>query len=422
MYNISFTIVAKNYYGLACLLRDSIKVVSPDVKFYIFIVDEIEDQMIDADENVIVCKDSLCLSHDLWDEMAFKYDITEFCTALKPLCFNYLFCEYSESKVIYFDPDIYVFSDITEIYKRLDSDFMLLTPHINFIERDYAGDLQENWLLASGVYNLGFVAFKCCDEAKKVIEWWTDRLIKYCYSDPSKGMFTDQKWMSFMPCFYDNGVSIIRDIGYNVAPWNFFEREVFLENNVYYIKDRSTNKIKDKLVFVHFSGFDYKELNVGDRGNKNIRYMKVYEDVEVLFDFYSKKIVGSRIDKYFDLKYTYDHYQNEKRVLSFHRKLYRGFLYRNVCYKNPFAVNNGTFYSLMEKKGFVVEDYLDKYKRSDYDEYKKKIVLFKKMLKLISKVVGAKNYIAIINYLEKISRPVNQTFLFDDDFNDRQIY
>ena len=106
MTNCAFTIVAKNYIGLAMILEKSIKRYYTDLDFFIVVADEPSSELSDMPENIIFAKDELGIDNKKWYEMAFKYDLTEFCTAIKPDSILYILSQGYE-KVIYLDPDIY---------------------------------------------------------------------------------------------------------------------------------------------------------------------------------------------------------------------------------------------------------------------------------------------------------------------------
>lgn len=86
-----FTIVAKNYVGLARILGSSLERQDPDVDFYIFIADEPDGCEVTFPTNAIFARKALSYSPEEWTDMSFKYDLTAFCTAIKPACFEYLF-------------------------------------------------------------------------------------------------------------------------------------------------------------------------------------------------------------------------------------------------------------------------------------------------------------------------------------------
>ena len=140
MRNIAFTICAKNYIGLAQVLEKSIKNNNPEIEFYIFVADEFEEEQL-LPNNVLIAREVLDISDDEWNQMTFKYDLTEFCTSIKPTCFKYVFEECKPDKCIYFDPDIFVFSSLDNIYEQLNNYSIILTPHITTLEINYSGSL-----------------------------------------------------------------------------------------------------------------------------------------------------------------------------------------------------------------------------------------------------------------------------------------
>ena len=85
MKNCAFTIVAKNYVGLAQILEKSIRQYYNDLDFYIIIADEVNEKLREElPHNVLIAKDTLGIGNDTWNDMSFKYNLTEFCTAIKP--------------------------------------------------------------------------------------------------------------------------------------------------------------------------------------------------------------------------------------------------------------------------------------------------------------------------------------------------
>lgn len=147
----------KNYVGLALVLEQSIKRYYNNLDFYIFVADELNNDET-YPQNVIESKHILDIKDELWQNMSFKYNITEFCTSIKPAVFLHLINEYE--KVIYLDPDILFFNNIEAIYKLLDNNLIILTPHITQITEISCSDSPENTWLRSGIFNLGFCGLK----------------------------------------------------------------------------------------------------------------------------------------------------------------------------------------------------------------------------------------------------------------------
>ena len=106
--NVIFTIVAKNYFGFAKALYVSVKKFNPEIDFFVLISDEIDDINDFANEEFRVLE-AKNIGIENYIELAFKYNITEFSTAIKPYFFSYLF-DRGYEKAIYFDPDIYIYT------------------------------------------------------------------------------------------------------------------------------------------------------------------------------------------------------------------------------------------------------------------------------------------------------------------------
>ena len=87
MKTCAFTIVAKNYIGLAMILGKSLARYNPEIDFKIVVADEIDSEIKDLPSNILIAKEELDYSPDIWRNMSFKYDLTEFCTAIKPTAF-----------------------------------------------------------------------------------------------------------------------------------------------------------------------------------------------------------------------------------------------------------------------------------------------------------------------------------------------
>ncbi|HTP12764.1 MAG TPA: hypothetical protein VMM37_04015, partial [Bacteroidota bacterium] len=104
--NAVFTIVAQNFLGQAYTLAESVRRFNPELDFFIFIADRLDASVVAREKVTLV--EARTLSIPDVTSMSFKYDVTEFCTAIKPFCFSHLFQHRGYEKVLYFDPDICV--------------------------------------------------------------------------------------------------------------------------------------------------------------------------------------------------------------------------------------------------------------------------------------------------------------------------
>lgn len=418
----AFTIVAKNYIGLAQILQKSISKHNKDVDFYIVVADEISDFSRKYPENLIIAKDCLGISCEKWIEMSFKYNLTEFCTSIKPFSFNYLFGK-GYSYVIYFDPDIFQFSALTPVWEGLEDKSVMVVPHVADIHVDYEGELPEWAILSNGIFNLGFCAMRFTEYSQKLLNWWMRRLEDKCFADRARGYFTDQKWMDWLPALLGNQLIVSRNLGLNMAPWNFFERKIVKKEDGYYVESRiEKNESFDKLVFVHFAGYDYVAFKNGKIRRKRIEGLKDYEDLYGIQSDYRDAIVEERetFDYFMDQNYTYNYYENGVRINAFHRRLYNGLLEKSCLVKNPFATTQGSFYNEIKRKGMILNEKVDGFTTRNIPnmESKRKMISF--LFKWLYRIAGYKKYSLFTKGLIDYYRPENHVFLLDTSKIDKR--
>jgi hypothetical protein len=421
MKKIAFTICAKNYIGLALALEKSIKTYNKDVEFLIFVADEFlaESEIQDLPSNVLVAKDVLGFDETKWIQMSFKYDITEFCTSIKPSCFKYIFKQFSPEACVYFDPDILVFNTLDSIFSQLTTHSILVTPHITTIETTYTGQLNERNLLYSGMFNLGFLALKNDLIALKMLDWWEVRLEDRCFQNMMENYFTDQKWIDFLPSFFPNELLVSDDLGLNLAPWNLFEREIIFEQNTFQVKNRikEENNKYYPLTFVHFSGYDYKALLKGSVVQGNIKTLAVYDDAKQIFDIYAEFIAQSDFSKYVQLNYSYNLFSNGVAIASLYRKLFRRLLEDGKVNFNPFMAS-GKFYISLKENGLISESIVanDKKNLNNLPNSETTTIKINRILKLVFKLLGVQKFFMLVRLMRLYSKPENHVYLIDKSY------
>jgi len=284
---ITFTICSLNYFAQALSLGESLKRTNPQYQFVIGLVDKPDELYKREDPELIaLVEKSNILEIDKldiprFDSFCMKYDITELNTAVKPFYFDYFFKNIADlEQVIYFDPDILVYSNLNELDKQLENYNFVITPHILSPIEDDGLLLDEKQINNTGLYNLGFIAVKKSEESQRFINWWKERLYKYCYIRLNEGLFVDQIWINFLPLFFEKAL-IERDLGYNVAYWNLHERFIGFDNNQYTINNNETN-----LKFYHFSGYQLDRPNIVSKYQNRFNF-KDREDIKPLFNDYS---------------------------------------------------------------------------------------------------------------------------------------
>lgn len=243
---IAFTIACANYLPQATIVADSFRRHHPGAKIFLVVV---ERHVMSSD--LTKCFDAIMpvdavVPRNL-DSFLFKYGTVEACTAIKPWTFLQLLnCFPEEDAVLYLDPDILVTSSFDEVLEGLPGDPILVTPHHledRFtLEGVYANVLK---VLVCGIFNLGFLAIRPCEESRKFLDWWAKKLETLCYNLPESGLFVDQRWVDLAIGIFP--VRILRHPGYNVAHWNIYHRPLARAGGRLMIKDKP-------LRFIHFSG------------------------------------------------------------------------------------------------------------------------------------------------------------------------
>ncbi|WP_051584739.1 hypothetical protein [Pedobacter jeongneungensis] len=416
---IAFTICAKNYIGLAQTLEASIKAIQDDVLFLIFVADEFgEGLAIQLPDNVIIAGEKLAIPKSQWYEMAFKYDLTEFCTSIKPSCFKYILQNYDVDACIYFDPDILVFNTLDAIYEKLNDYDILVTPHITTIETIYTGSLNERNLLYSGMFNLGFLALRNGDTAIKLLNWWEERLKDRCFQNMMENYFTDQKWMDFLPSLFPTNLLISTDLGLNLAPWNFYEREVFQVENKLYVKNRILAKDElYPLTFVHFSGFNYKALIKDEVIQGNIKGLGMPSDLDIIFSHYTKALKTSNISKFISLSYSYNFFSNNQSISLVYRRLFRRLLDDGKVNYNPFEESATLYKALANHKLLTSEMAVnDKTNASNIGDIESKTIKINKFFTLLFKLIGAQRFFLLTRLMRLYSKPENHVYLIDKEY------
>ena len=172
MSNVIFTICAKNYLAQAYSLAESLKLHEANTDFFI-IVSDFED-------NIILNNEYTHLSPKILteiniDDLAFKYNVIEFSTAIKPFFINHFFNKNYE-KVVYLDPDMYIYNNLNIIYNNLNKYDFIITPHIRKPYIHFQGSTSEEEILFVGIYNLGFFAINNSQNGIDFTKWWKEKL------------------------------------------------------------------------------------------------------------------------------------------------------------------------------------------------------------------------------------------------------
>ena len=279
---IFFTLCSKNYLAQAITLQHSFKNVHPEIDFILGIVDCLSDEEKKLlDGYFFLEMDQLGV--EAFESMKSKYNIVELNTAVKPFYIEYFFKNGYE-KVVYLDPDIYVYHAMDVVLENLNAYSFILSPHFSTpIYDQYL--MTEQIVLGTGIFNLGFFAIKNDITGNALIQWWQKKLVEECILDLSRGYFVDQKWMNLSVCHF-NHYFIEKHPGLNMAHWNLHERTLSIKNGVFWV-----NEVVP-LIFFHFSTYQPdKPTKIANWQNRFS--FETRPDIVPLFQQYGEQVLNN---------------------------------------------------------------------------------------------------------------------------------
>lgn len=335
-----FTIASRNYFGVVKALMDSLEKTNANYDRFVGVADEIDSEFAGLNWNFnLLSLDNIDIPEK--KKMLFRYTILELNTAIKPFVFKTFFEKLGYDRVIYMDPDIYVYDEMKDVDALLDEGAeIILTPHFTGLWPEDDKLPNEVSIMQAGVYNLGFLALAKGQNSMKMLDWWGKKLERQCIVSVETGIFVDQKWMDLVPGLFNN-VSILRNEGYNVAYWNLSHRTASKKGEKYYFNDTP-------LIFFHYSGLNPKQNDTISKHQNRFTFHNIGVAKE-LFDHYSAVILSNGYEKYHKYEYAFNRFENGNMISDLYRSLYNSCPWlEKECGENPF-VSEVVFYKNREK-------------------------------------------------------------------------
>ncbi len=307
-----FTICSNNYVSVASILLATAKRFHPEAAICLCLVDALlSKEGFYPDDCVVIPIADLAIP-DL-PSFTFRYDIKELKTAVKPFMFQHLLRRGHKS-VLYFDPDIRIFSRLEQILKSLQHASFVLTPHLCAPAAGtfYPDDID---IMRIGIYNLGFLGVRACPEVDSILAWWARRLQYQCIDSPERGIYVDQKFMDLLPGFCDE-VCVLRDPTLNVGYWNLQRRKLSFEDDTWKIDGLP-------LGFYHFSGFDPARMDHLSKHTLAFRGDAISPALSLLLEEYAAELRANVNSRTSPGLYAYGRFTSGTRIPLIVRKMFR---------------------------------------------------------------------------------------------------
>ena len=240
------TSVAGNYLAFARVFAASFQRYHPGIPLHILLPDGQTpgDTVEGAEVHMLRLED---LHIPALGRMLIRYDRKQVLVAAKPALLRHML-ESGYQTAIYLDPDMLVTGSLDPMLEEVARHALSLTPHIGprFATAERT-DLERSLLLA-GMYNGGVVGVTHCDESRRFLAWWEERLQTHCVEAVREGLHYDQRWLDMAPALVAD-LHLLRDPGVNVAYWNLPDLDVRAGRDGLLVNNAP-------LRLFHFSGFD----------------------------------------------------------------------------------------------------------------------------------------------------------------------
>ena len=399
------TIISPNYLAYARTVAQSYLTQHPGHRFFVLIVADLADGSAFAHEPFEAVPLNGIGLEDVRRE-AMKYDILELNTNVKPTFMRWLIATHGLERLVYLDPDIFVYAPLTPVFEALEQNDAVLTPHMTSPIFDGRSP-DEQALLYNGTYNLGFIAVRNTAESDRLLAWWERRCLDLGFSEGRTGLFVDQKWMNLAPGLFKH-VAILRHRGCNMAYWNLHDRVLSGDDAAPLVNG------EEELCFFHFSGIVPSDPAVLSKHTDRFT-LAGRPDLEGIFTAYKAAVLANKDLSLEGLRYGFDVFSDGTAVTRLARRMYAQHAAR-FAGSDPFDAAGSFFRWASETRLLAGKAAPAKATWHEFSGTDRRVEGVHMLLKIALRVLGANRYELLMRYLAHIAVLRNQSvFLKPED-------
>ena len=176
----------------------------------------------------------------------------EYCWTCSSSSIYHSIVTFNLNNCTYVDADMLFYANPKVLIEEMNENSVLIIPHRYSAEYDQT--------TVSGRFCVQFMTFKNTEEGMRVLEWWKDACIEWCFARVEDGKFGDQKYVDeFQKRF--TGVHELKHLGGGVAPWNL-QQYKFEQNNGKLFGTETSTREKFEVVFFHFHGLKFHDSSI----------------------------------------------------------------------------------------------------------------------------------------------------------------
>jgi hypothetical protein len=237
------TLFDSNYIARGLALYDSLLKHSRNFHLYIFAFD---DKAFTVLKGMKLKHATVIALSEFEDEELLKIKPTrsrgEYCWTCTSSTILYAIKKYNLDNVTYLDADMLFYNNPQILIDEMGDDSVMITEH------RYTAEYDQSKI--SGKYCVQFMFFKNDERGMRVLNWWRERCLEWCYNRVEDGKFGDQKYLDVWTSDFP-GVHELRHLGGGVAPWNIQQYEFKKDVDRWLLRTKGSGDYME-LVFIHF--------------------------------------------------------------------------------------------------------------------------------------------------------------------------
>lgn len=166
----------------------------------------------------------------------------EYCWTCSSSTILYCLQKFNLDACTYIDADLCFYADPQVLLDEMGDNAVLITEH------RYTSYYDQSRL--NGKYCVQFITFHNNVYGLRVLNWWRNACLEWCYNRAEDGKFGDQKYLDAWPERFEK-VHVLENLGGGVAPWNLQQYSVFKREGKVIIREKTSGKIAP-VIFCHY--------------------------------------------------------------------------------------------------------------------------------------------------------------------------
>ncbi len=318
--NIFCTLFDSNYIDKGLVLFDSMKKNIGDFKLYVVAFDDKTYDILSAEADDRLIPISLA-DFETPQLLAVKADRTraEYCWTCSSWSIKYVLEHYKEPICTYIDADMRFFASPASEFEKMHKEgkSVIIVPHRFATEKERLH--AHNTV---GEYCVEFNTFVNDEEGRKVLDWWADKCLEWCYYavPGTTEWYGDQKYLNEFINLSPK-VMVCNHSGIGLAPWNgnLVELKSAVGDDIR-IADKQADK-EYPLVLYHFESVSFLSPTKIMTPSK-IKEKDLYH---AIYDVYISEILEKR--KYLEERYNHK-LEAKRRIVTSNpiMKIYQKYL------------------------------------------------------------------------------------------------